>query len=172
MQQHIPHHWRILGVPVYKGKWVAEKDQKKITGSANLLNQGDTISKKDLIYLKLDDAPIFSIDIDNVGDSVEKFHRILELNNDKLDNYVYEKTRHGGYHLFFYTKEKIKNIMHKDYQGIHIDVIFNGRLFTYPSGFNGLEYELGTRNISDINSLEELGEIPGWLDDLLCQPDI
>jgi hypothetical protein len=62
--------------------------------------------------------------------------------------------------------------MHKDYQGIHIDVIFEGRIFTYPSSFVNLSYELGTKNIGDISSLEELGEIPDWLDDLLCQPDI
>jgi hypothetical protein len=172
MQQHIPHHWRILGVPVYKSKWVAESKQKKITGSAQLLSQGDSIHRNDLIYLKLENVPVFCIDVDNLGDSIQKFHDLLKLNNDSLDNYVHERTRNGGYHLFFYSEEKIKNIMHKDYRGIHIDVIFSDRVFTYPSSFIDLSYELGTRNISDVDSLEELGPIPDWLDDLLCQPDI
>jgi hypothetical protein len=172
MQQHIPHHWRILGVPVYKGKWMAEQAQKKITGSAKLLESGETIGKTDLIYLNIDTVPIFCVDVDNIGDSIKRFHELLESNNDTLDNYVHEKTRHGGYHLFFHSEEKIKNIMHKDYQGIHIDVIFEGRLFTYPSSFVNLSYELGTKNIGEINSLADLGEIPEWLDDLLCQPDI
>ena len=172
MQQHIPHHWRILGVQVYKGKWVAEQAQKKITGSAKMLEPGEPIGKTDLIYLNIDTVPIFCVDVDNIGDSIKRFHELLEYNNDTLDNYVHEKTRHGGYHIFFYSEEKIKNIMHKDYQGIHIDVIFEGRIFTYPSSFADLSYELGTNNIGDINSLKELGKIPDWLDDLLCQPDI
>jgi hypothetical protein len=172
MQQHIPHHWRILGVPVYKSKLVAENAQKKITGFSKLLEQEDIASKQDLIYLKIDDVPIFCVDIDNIDNSIKNFHRLLEVNGDTLDNYVHEKTRHGGYHIFFYSEEKIKNIMHKDYQGIHIDVIFEGRIFTYPSSFANLSYELGTKNIGGISSLEELREIPGWLDDLLCQPDI
>jgi len=171
MQQHIPHHWRILGVPVYKGKWRAEQAQKKITGSAKLLESGEPIVKTDLIYLNIDTVPFFCIDVDNIGDSIKNFHRLLEVNGDTLDNYVHEKTRHGGYHIFFYSEEKIKNLMHKDYKGIHIDVIFDGRLFTYPSSFVKLSYELGTKNIGDISSLAELGEIPGWLDDLLCHPD-
>jgi hypothetical protein len=95
----------------------------------------------------------------------------MESNNCSIDDFVYEKTRNGGYHIYFYEEEKMPNILGRSYTGIHIDVLFRGFVFTAPSSFNGKQYTMGNRSVTELKTIEEMGSVPEWLDNLLTEPD-
>jgi len=168
--------WKDLGVVTLIGKYVKELNRIKIIDEPREIRNTDTdesILKDgyDVLILEISDSPIFCIDVDNVNESIKKFHELLESNNTSIDHFIYEKTRNGGYHIYFRSSERYKNIMGKSYCGIGIDILMVGRIFTSPSSFNGKKYTFGKIKLEGLNSINDIGEIPEWLDELLCNPD-
>jgi hypothetical protein len=164
--------WKSLGVPVFLGKYKREMGKIKIVTEKIPL---DTVNGKESEYdvscLRIGDSPIVCIDVDNFKSSIRLFDSLMKANNCSIDDFVHERTRNGGYHLYFYESDKIKNILGKTYKGIHIDILFKGFVFTFPSSFNGKQYIPGNRSVASIKTIEEMGSVPEWLDDLMCDPD-
>ncbi len=165
MDLTIPNHWNKLGVPVNFGKFKFESGQFKM-----ITNVSDAYDGKDAAMISITNSPILVIDIDDVNGSTERFERLAQIHGG-IENLVYEKTRNNGYHFFFYCEEKSKNILHKSFNGIYIDVIFKGSVFTAPSSWAGKKYEPGMNSILSISSLNQLPALPEWIDDLLCLQD-
>ena len=161
--------WKSLGVETFFYKFYGEHRQMKVYLSKKSLEEmeKDPDPALDILAIRITESPLFCLDIDNLGDSISNFHALLEKNGSSIEDFIYEKTRNGGYHIYFYTEEICGNIMHHDFSGVHIDVIFRGNVFTSPTHFGGKGYNWGTRSLSSLNSLKDLGEIPVWLDDFL-----
>ena len=166
------HKWESLGVPVFLGKYKREMGKIKIvTEKVSMDLASGKESEYDVSCLRIDSSPIVCIDVDNVKSSVSLFNSLMESNNCSIDDFVHERTRNGGYHIYFSEEEKIPNILGRIYKGIHIDILFRGFIFTFPSSFNGKQYIPGKRSVASIKTIEEMGSVPEWLDDLICEPD-
>lgn len=166
------HKWKSLGVPIFLGKYRSETGKTKIIkGKVPLDLIEDPKSEYDVTCLRIDNSPIVCIDVDNVGSSLLLFNSLMKSNNCSIDDFVYEKTRNGGYHIYFHEEGKIPNIIGRSYTGIHIDVLFRGFVFTAPSSFNGKQYIMGNRSVTELKTIEEMGPVPEWLDNLLTEPD-
>lgn len=162
MNLSIPNHWKKLGVPIRFGNPLLERNQFKLVKSS------ESSSGAKVFFIDITNSPLFVIDVDNVNQTVEKFNS-LARSNGGMDDLVWETSRNGGYHLFFHSREKHNNILHKSFNGLYIDVIFKGRIFTSPSSWDGKSYLPGERSILCLSSLDELPVLPEWIDDLLCQ---
>ncbi len=162
MDLSIPNHWKKLGVPIGFGSPLLENNQFKLVKSS--------VSSADakVFFIDITKSPLFVIDVDNVNQTVERFD-LLARSNGGLDNLVWETSRNGGYHLFFHSEEKRNNILHKNFGGIYIDVIFKGRIFTSPSEWGGKRYLPGGKSIFSCSSITDLPALPEWIDNLLCR---
>jgi hypothetical protein len=168
--------WRDLGISTSIGKYSKEISQVKIIKDIRSIENIDTEeilfnNGYNVLILEISKSNIFCIDIDNVDDSIKNFHNILDLNQSVLDDFFHEKTRNGGYHLYFRSKEKHRNIIGNFYSGIRIDILLTGRVFTSPSSFNWKSYSFGKIKPDDLKSINDIMEMPEWLDYILCNPD-
>ena len=161
MNLSLPNHWVKLGVPLKFGKALGEGGQRKIVGET-------AQPHANACWIELSEVPLMVIDVDNLGQSLETFDTLAQQHGG-IEDLFWELTRNGGYHLFFYSDVKLPNIMHRDYAGVHIDVLFRGRCFTSPSAWGGKSYLPGGRSILELTHLNQLPRLPHWIDDLLCQ---
>ncbi len=167
-----PYKWETLGVPVFLGKYKREMGKIKIVGEKTPIDLIDgNQSEYDVSCLRIDKSPVVCIDVDNIKSSIALFNSLMESNNCSIEDFVHEKTRNGGYHLYFNEEGKIPNVIGRSYKGIHIDIIFRGFVFTFPSSFNGKQYIPGNRSVAELKTIEEMGPVPEWLDDLIAEPD-
>jgi hypothetical protein len=162
MDLSIPNHWEKLGIQIGFGNPILEGNQFKLVISS----QNNKEAK--VFFLDITHSPVFVVDVDNIKDTVKKFE-YLSKSNGGLDNLVWERTRNGGYHLFFFSEEKHHNILHKSFNGLYIDVIFKGRIFTSPSEWGGKKYQHGGKSIFSCSSITDLPALPEWIDNLLCR---
>jgi len=120
-----------------------------------------------LLAIDITDSNMFCVDVDNIDDSVKNFNTLLKNNNSTIDQFFYEESLNGGYHIYFNSNEKIFNVMGQWFEEIRMDLIFKDNIFTSPTYFNKKTYTFGSRSIFDINQLADFGEMPEWFDDFL-----
>lgn len=134
-----------------------EKNPQKIPEGTNFL--GVILSK----------SPIMCLDIENEGESIEEFYRIMEDSSIKIDDLFGEISLNGGIHLYFRIpdEKKVKNQYKKSYKNLNYDLLFSGKCFTAPSVFNNKRYDVLNKSIFDINSIEEIPYFPESLNFLL-----
>lgn len=161
MDLTIPNHWNKLGVPVFFGNPILESNQFKAIKTIQDPAEGQ------IVYLDITKVPVLVIDVDDIKGTASKFEAYSRMHGG-LEHLVWERTRNNGYHLFFYAEEKGPNILHKTFKGLHIDVLFKGRVFTSPSSWQGKDYVPGGKSILSIERLEELPVLPDWIDEILC----
>jgi hypothetical protein len=166
--------WESLGVEIYFYTFRGEYKQLKTYSDRHTLSDfhdAESLegSSCNIMALRLSDVPMFCLDIDNKEGSIKKFHEVLEKNGATIEDFWHEKTRNGGYHIYFYFEEKPGNLMKANFGGVQADVIFQGNVFTSPSLFGGKSYTWGSKALSQLNSLKDLGPIPEWLDDYLSE---
>lgn len=114
-------------------------------------------------------SPIMCLDIENEGESIGEFYRIMEDSSIKIDDLFGEITLNRGIHLYFRIPDvrKGKNQYKKSYKNLNYDLLFTGKSFTVPSIFNDSKYDLFSRSIFDMNSIDDIPNFPESLDFLL-----
>ena len=102
------------------------------------------------------------------------YEKFKQIDLTEKDHLLIQSCRPKDIELVFFLcslEEKIPNILGRIYKGIHIDILFRGFIFTFPSSFNGKQYIPGKKSVASIKTIEEMGSVPEWLDDLICEPD-
>jgi hypothetical protein len=154
--------WEFLGVRCEMSEMIGKMGIKKFhkkTESPNFLS------------LYLNNTDLICIDIDNIGNSVNNFHLLLEEKNIKINQFFVESTLHKGYHLFFRSpiKKNQKNIYGRDLGGIKYDILFFGRVFTSPSKYGNLNYSFINKGPFEIDDLNEIPDFNNSLFNILTE---
>lgn len=73
-----------------------------------------------------------------------------------------------GIHVYFRRKEipRIKSFKGLSDGDIRFDILNSGKAFTAPSKFKKWGYQWGKNTPFTISSLEEIPEVPEWLNDV------
>ena len=146
--------WEHLGIQSHLIEIKHELGIKKLGGASETPN---------CLALKITESPIMCLDIEGHSGSVCQFHKFLSSINVELDDLFYEHTRNGGYHIFFLSESKLKNMFGLDLDGIKYDVLYKGRVFTTPSSFFNKEYTFSGRSPFTIGSINEIPKEPEWI---------
>jgi hypothetical protein len=73
-----------------------------------------------------------------------------------------------GIHVYFRRKKegRIKSFKGLSDGDIRFDILNSGKAFTTPSKFEKFEYQWGKNTPFTISSIEEIPEVPEWLNDV------
>ena len=171
MDLTLARKWNSLGIPVM-GMYLHQIDENlKFASKAedwdnNGLSEGQE-KEYNCLALFISDSPIMCLDIDNVGESIEKFNKFMKDNNLDLSNYLYETTVNGGLHIYFLNEGIKKNSFKNRVNGIHFDVLAQGRVFTSPTTIGEKKYMFGEKSPLQLNSLGQIGKMPNAIRELI-----
>ena len=163
--------WQMLGVKTYLTNCTGKIGNIKHTKGLLEVDIEDPInplwSTYNFIGIDLGDSGISCLDIEGTKNSVEEFKRRLESNKIDLDSLFWEKSMRG-IHVYFRRKDRahIKSFKGLSDGDIRFDILNSGKAFTTPSKFEKWEYKWGKNTPFTISSIEEIPEVPEWLNDV------
>ena len=171
--------WHSLGVETYlckiDGIYGIKKLHKNPIKFDPLIHETKKQIPRDYNFLgiSLKNSGIMCLDVEGTKGSVNAFVKILQDNSLKIEDFLVETTLHNGYHLYFKTP---KNINYKNIYGLKIgdlqyDLLFTGKAFSSPSSYNNIEYRFINKSVLDINSLDDIQDLPDCLFFLLNNRD-
>ena len=147
--------WNYLGIPAYETEIGIEFGNKKFPSKIK--------SNPNFIYINITETNLFCLDIEGTTGSVEEFQFYLDSKGILLSDLFYEKTRNGGYHIYFRDHNKLRKNKFGQVKGrIIYDSLSTGRIFTTPSEFKNKKYTFGNKTPFDIESINEIPIIPNW----------
>lgn len=172
--------WESLGLKTSIINVVAQIGSKKIINKSvkitdQIKNDGYNLQDDfNFIGILLKGSDLICLDIDPViPESISNFYLFLHENSADPDKFLMERSLNGGLHVYFRLSGKIINEFHfGEFSGIYLDVLTNSRVFTSPSSFKNKKYEWIGMDIHQINSIEEIPEIPEFLFDSIKKCNI
>lgn len=148
--------WNYLGIPAYETEIGVEFRNRKFPPKIK--------SEPNFIYINITETDLFCLDIEGVPGSVEEFEFYLNSKGVLLNDLFYERTRNGGYHIYFRDHNKLRrNNFGQRIGRILYDSLSVGRVFTSPSEFKNKKYTFGNKTPFDIESINEIPIIPNWV---------
>jgi len=146
--------------------------RSSISITENNLNDGSIYNEYNFLAIQIKYGNLLCLDIDNVDNTIENFHKLLDANGFTLDDFDYDITLHDGYHIYFKNSMEVpRNFYGKVRKGIHYDILCKGNLFMPPSYFGEMEYK-STGKMSVINDIEDLMDVPEFLIEYIMDMEI
>lgn len=165
--------WQELGASIGLANFRSQRGKIKIIGESRRIEKNDppdpSWDEYNFLYIDLAKSGLCCFDIENIGNSVKVFKDRLSSAGKSLDSFFYERSMNGGVHIYFRSEgiSGKKNYGSLRSGEIVFDALNKGRAFTSPSYFGDKRYEWGPINPFTIKSLDEIGKVPDWMNDII-----
>lgn len=164
--------WQELGANIGAGKCDEQEGKIKFLKKSIRIVPSDPLLPEwyeyNFLFIELGQSGLSCLDIEGTKNSVETFTSRLERLGISLESLFYEKSLNGGIHIYFRSLPGAgkKNYGPLKSGDILFDVLNKGRAFTSPSKLGEKEYKWGKINPFTIQSLQEIQEVPLWINDV------
>ncbi len=171
MVDHIKR-WQKLGVHLYIMRGHEQEGKTKIYTEVQGISPSDQIDPRweelNFLAINLSKTPLVCLDVESTEGSVEDFMEILKRNNISVDSLFYETSLNGGLHIYFKAPTNKAKSSHIGLSKgkIRFDILNTGKAFTEPSNIGNKRCKFGRMNPFSIKGLEEIQDIPEWVQDL------
>ena len=120
--------------------------------------------------IDLENSEVCCLDIDGSTDSVNNFMSILEEKSINIENFIVEKTPNNGLHIYFKNSndKKKQNIFARELKMVKFDVLYGGKVFTFPSYLGEKRY-VPIYNIEDNVGKDIIVDMPTSIYDMFCK---
>jgi hypothetical protein len=171
MIEHI-QRWQELGVHIGLGKCEQQKGKIKFVRNSLRIKPGDlpdpVWDDYNFLFIELAQSGLSCLDIEGTKNSVETFTSRLDQLGIHLSSLFYEKSLNNGLHIYF---RSLSGGGKKNYGALRsgdilFDILNRGRAFTSPSHLGNKKYEWGEINPFTIQSLNDIQEVPDWINDV------
>lgn len=130
--------WKEAGVSTYACMFDLERRYQRsfIKITDEILNNHNLFPENyNFLALDLENSDVSCLDIEGNPGSVEGFLEIMEEKSIDLSDFIVERTFNNGLHIYFSSsKYKRKdNIFAMELKTIKLDVLYRGKVFTFPS---------------------------------------
>ena len=171
MDLNLARKWNSLGVPVTGMRMNGSMGNLKLVEKIEDIDRNVLRSKRARDYnclaIHITGSNMVCLDIDNIGDSIERFNEYLVSNGLDLSDFLYEKTMNGGLHLYFINEGVSRNRYAMRFQGIRFDLLSHGRVFTSPTQMGERCYQFGKKSPMELKSLSQIGKAPAAINALI-----
>ena len=164
--------WQELGVHIGLLKCDKQKGKIKFVNDTLRINPGDRLDDSwndyNFLFIELAQSGICCLDIEGTKNSVETFTSRLDILGIPLNSLFYERSLNKGLHIYFRALEGVGKKNHGSLRSgdILFDILNVGRAFTSPSYLGNKKYQWGEINPFTIQSLDDIQEVPLWINDL------
>jgi len=161
--------WKYLGAALHILNCHHLRGQIKFVKDSIITRPEESVKRKwanfNFLGIDLSLTGISCLDIEGTKNSVPEFKERLKSCGIDLSDLFYENSLNNGLHIYFRKKP---NASKKNYKGnkvgnVLFDILNTGRAFTSPSYFGEKKYQWGDMNPFTINSLEDIQEVPDWI---------
>lgn len=168
--------WREAGVSTYACKVELGREfrpfQRNFIEITDQILENPTLFSENYNFLAIDleNSELACLDIEGSPGSVNDFMSILEEKSINIEDLIVEKTPNNGLHIYFrHIKDKKReNIFSMELKRIKFDVLYKGKVFTFPSCVGEKRYD-PMFNIEFNIDKDKIVDMPSAIQVLFCK---
>ena len=141
--------WKDAGVSTYACNVEIGREfrpfQRNFVEITDKIIENPTLFSENYNFLAIDleNSELACLDIEGSPGSVNDFMSILEEKSINIEELIVEKTPNNGLHIYFRNSndKKRENIFSMELKRIKFDVLYKGKVFTFPSCVGEKRYD-------------------------------
>jgi hypothetical protein len=122
------------------------------------------------LAIDLENSQLACLDIEGYTSSVNNFMSFLKEKSLNIEDFIVEKTPNNGLHIYFRNSNdrKKQNIFAMELKSIKFDMLYRGKVFTFPS-YLGEKTYAPMYNIEGKVNKDKIVDIPTSIYDMFCK---